>query len=56
MDDPNENTAVIDMKRNFQRFLTDDENRKRSRLDFSETSLMDSSHASVNQSYGRGKV
>lgn len=54
--DPHDNTAIIDMKKTFQKFMTKDDSRKRSKLDFSEPSLLDSSHTSVGQSYGRGKL
>lgn len=55
--DPDDNTAIIDMKKTFQRFISSDDNRKRSRLDISDTSLLDASQASsVNQSYNRGKL
>ena len=53
--DPDDNTAIIDMKKHFQKFVSGDDTRKRSRLDLSENSLLDSSHASVGRSYGRGK-
>ena len=53
--DPDDNTAIIDMKKHFQKFVSGDDTRRRSRLDLSENSLLDSSHASVGRSYGRGK-
>ena len=54
--DEDDNTAIIDMKKTFQRFISGDDNRKRSRLDMSDTSLLDTSQASVNQSYNRGEI
>lgn len=54
--DPDDNTVMIDMKKSFQRFISGDDSRKRSRLDLSDTSLLDGSQTSVNQSYNKGEA
>lgn len=46
--DDEDNTVVLDMKREFQKFVSSDDHRKRSRLDASEdVSFLDTSHSSA---------
>jgi len=53
--EPGDNTEIINMKKGFQKFVSGNDGSKRSRLDFSDSSILDSSLASLHKSYNQGE-